>query len=142
MPDPTLCLRTNMRTAPLLSPWPGPFGGVPPFDKIKTKDFTPALEAGMEQTRKDIAAIANAKAPATFENTIVAYENTGRTFGRVASVFGTYSATMIDKQMQAIETAMAPKLAAFSDEITQNAALFARIKTVYDGRAKAKLTPE
>jgi peptidyl-dipeptidase Dcp len=53
-----------MRTAPLLSPWPGPFGGVPPFDKIKTKDFTPALEAGMEQTRKEIAAIAGAKEPA------------------------------------------------------------------------------
>lgn len=83
-----------MRTAPLLSPWPGPFGGVPPFDKIKTKDFTPALEAGMEQTRKDIAAIAGAKEPATFENTIAAYEDAGRAFGRVASVFGTYSVTM------------------------------------------------
>jgi peptidyl-dipeptidase Dcp len=131
-----------MRAHPLLSPWPGPFGGVPPFDKIKTKDFTAALEAGMEQTRKEIAAIASDKAPATFENTIAAYESCGRAFGRVASIFGTYTSTMNDKKLQAIETAMAPKLAAFSDEITQNVALFKRIKAVYDGRAKAGLTAE
>ena len=131
-----------MRSSPLLSPWPGPFGGVPPFDKIKNKDFTAALDAGMEQTRKEIAAIANAKAPATFENTIAAYEDAGRAFGRVAGVFGTFTATMNDKHMQAIEMAMAPKLSAFSDEITQNAALFARITAVHDGRAKATLTPE
>lgn len=131
-----------MRSSPLLSPWPGPFGGVPPFDKIKTKDFTAALEAGMEQTRKEIAAIANDKAAATFDNTIAAYENAGRAFGRVAGVFGTFTATMNDKHMQAIETAMAPKLAAFSDEITQNAALFARIKSVHDARTTTKHTPE
>src|SRR5689334_9066351 len=98
-----------MRNAPLLAPWPGPFGGVPPFDKIKTKDFTAALQAGMEATRKEIAAIANSKAPPTFDNTIVAYENAGRTFGRVANVFGTYTATMNDAKLQAIEMAMAPK---------------------------------
>jgi len=131
-----------MRNAPLLSPWPGPFGGVPPFDKIKTKDFTAALEAGMEQSRREIAAIASNEEPPTFDNTIVALEASGHTFGRVMSVFGTYTATMNDKQMQAIETAMAPKLAAFSDEVTQNAALFERIAAVYETRANAKLTPE
>jgi peptidyl-dipeptidase Dcp len=132
----------NMRNAPLLSPWPGPFGGVPPFDKIKTKDFTAALEAGMEQARREIAVIANTKEPPTFDNTIAALEANGRALNRVLSVFGTYTATMNDKRMQAIETAVAPKLAAFSDEITQNAALFARVAAVYKGRAKAKLTPE
>ncbi len=131
-----------MRTHPLLSPWSGPFGGVPPFDKIKTKDFTAALEAGMEQQRKEIAGIANNKAPPTFENTIAAYEGSGRAFARVVSVFGTYTATMNDKKLQVIETAMAPKLAAFADEITQNAGLFKRIKAVYDARETANLTTE
>lgn len=131
-----------MPTPLLLAPWSGPFGGVPPFDKIKVKDFAAALTAGMEQTRKEIAAIANAKEPATFENTIVAYEGCGRAFGRVASVFGTYIATMNDKTMQGVEVAMAPKRAAFSDEITQNAKLFARIEAVYKTRKKSKLTAE
>ncbi|HTL34027.1 MAG TPA: M3 family metallopeptidase, partial [Kofleriaceae bacterium] len=56
--------------------------------------------------------------------------------------FGTFTSTMNSKPMQAVEKEMAPVIAAFSDEITQNEALFQRIKTVYDGRAKLKLTPE
>jgi len=127
---------------PLLAPWTGPHGGFPRFDKFKVAELKPSLLKGMELQRAELAAIATTKAPATFENTVVALENSGRPFNRAASVFGVYRSTMNDKAMQQIESEMSPVFAAFQDEITQNEALFARIKTVYDGRASAKLTPE
>jgi peptidyl-dipeptidase Dcp len=127
---------------PLLAPWTGPHGGFPRFDKLKVANFKPSLLKAMDLSRADIAAIAGAKEPATFENTIAAMEDAGRPLNRASSVFGVYRSTMNDKTMQALETEMAPLYAAFQDEITQNEALFARIKAVYDGRASAKLTPE
>jgi len=127
---------------PLLAPWTGPHGGFPRFDKFKPANVKPALLKGMDLNRAEIAAIATAKEPATFENTIVALEDVGRPLNRVASVFNVYRSTMNDKAMQQLEQDMAPVLSAFQDEITQNEQLFARIKAVYDGRQTAKLTPE
>ncbi|MEO7736380.1 MAG: M3 family metallopeptidase [Kofleriaceae bacterium] len=127
---------------PLLAPWTGPHGGFPRFDKFKVADMKASLLKSMELNRTELAAISGAKEPATFENTIVALENAGRPFNRATSAFGVYRSTMNDKTMQGIETEMAPIYAAFQDEVTQNEALFARIKTVYDNRAAAKLDPE
>jgi peptidyl-dipeptidase Dcp len=127
---------------PLLAPWGGAYGGVPPFDKIKTADFKAALAKGMDMQRAEIAAIVAKKDAATFDNTIAALEDAGRPFGRAAVMFGVYTSTMNDKAMQAVETEMAPVLAAFGDEITQNEQLFARIKAVYDARATLKLAPD
>jgi peptidyl-dipeptidase Dcp len=132
----------KMPSEPLLAPWTGPYGGVPPFNKIQVKDFKPALLKAMDLSRADIKTIADNKEPATFDNTIAALEDSGRSFARAGAMFGTFTATMNSKPMQAIEKEMAPVMAAFSDEITQNEALFARIKTVYDNRKTAKLTPE
>ncbi|HUS27973.1 MAG TPA: M3 family metallopeptidase, partial [Kofleriaceae bacterium] len=129
-------------TEPLLAPWKGPYGGVPPFDKIKVKDFKPALMKGMDLSRADIKAIAENTEAATFENTIAAFEDAGRHYGRAGSMFGTFTSTMNDKAMQKVQKEMAPIMAAFSDEIIQNEALFARIKTVYEARNKSNLTPE
>jgi peptidyl-dipeptidase Dcp len=131
-----------MTEDPLLSPWTGKYGGFPPFDKIKPTDIKPALEKGMDMNRTEIAAIAGAKAAPTFDNTIAALDDSGRSLGRASSVFGIFTSTMNDKDMQKVEEEMSPVLAAFSDEITQNEQLFARIKAVYDGRDKAKLTAE
>jgi peptidyl-dipeptidase Dcp len=132
----------KMPSEPLLAPWTGPYGGVPPFDKIRVKDFKPALLKGMDLSRSDIKAIADSTEAPTFDNTIAALEDSGRAFTRAGSVFGTFTATMNTKPMQAVQKEMAPVLAAFSDEITQNEALFARLKAVYDARKTAKLTPE
>ena len=133
---------TKMPSEPLLAPWTGPYGGVPPFDRIRVQDFKAALLKGMDLARADIKAITDTKEPATFDNTIAALEDAGRPFQRAGSMFGTYTATMNSKPMQAVEKEMAPLIAAYADEITQNEALFQRIKTVYDNRASAKLTPE
>ena len=134
--DPTVKLE------PLLAPYPGGNGGMPPFDKIKVADFKPALMKGMDLQRTEIAAIAESKDAATFDNTIAALEDSGRPFNRASTIMSIYTSTMNGKDMQAVEQEMSPVLAAFGDEVTQNEKLFARIKAVYDGRATAKLNPE
>ena len=127
---------------PLLAPWTGPHGGGPAFQKVKVADFKPALTAGIAQNRAEIAKIATDKSSPNFANTIVALEDAGRPLGRAASIFFIYTSTMNDKEMQAVEAEMSPVLAAFNDEVIQNAALFARIKAVYDARETSGLTPE
>ena len=126
----------------LLSQWTGPFGGVPPFDKVKVELFEPALEAGMAETLREIDVIANDPAPPTLQNTIAAMEGAGRTNDRVGTIFGIYSGNMSTPEFQAVETEMAPRLAEFGDKITQNEKLFKRIAAVYDARETSSLTPE
>ncbi len=126
----------------MLAPFAGPFGGVPPFDRVKVGDFKPAILKAMDLQRAEIAAIVgNAEAP-TFENTLVTLEDSGRPLGRVTSILRTLTSAKNDKAMQAVEQEMAPVLAAFEDEIVQNVPLFQRIKAVWDGRANAKLDAE
>lgn len=133
-----------MRTPPnaLLQEWTGPYGGVPPFDRIAVADFKPALEAAMAEELAEVDRIANDPAPPTFENTIAALERTGRKLDRVTTVYGVWSSTMSTSDFQPIEREMAPRLAAHSDRITQNSALFRRIDAVYASPAKAELTSE
>jgi peptidyl-dipeptidase Dcp len=129
-------------TPPLLGSWEGPHNGAPPFDKVAVADFKPALLAAMDANRAEIAAIAANPAAPTFANTIAAMEDSGRTLNRVTSIFGVWTSTLNDKPMQAVDQEMSPKFAAFQDEVVQNAALFARIKAVYDARETSGLTPE
>ena len=140
-PGPAHAAETAM-TNPLLPKWTGPYGGVPPFDKVKVEHFKPALEASMAEAMKEIEAIGNDPAPPTFANTIAAMEKAGRTFDRVQNVFGVYSSTMSTDDFQKVETEMAPKLAAFSDKVIQNEKLFRRVAAVYDARETSGLTPE
>lgn len=126
----------------LLSPWTGPHGGFPRFDSIAITAIKPALHKAMEANRAEIAAIAASKAAATFDNTIAALEDAGRPFRRATSLFYVYRGTMSDKTVQVLEEELAPVLAAFSDEVIQNAALFARIKAVYERRADSGLAPD
>jgi peptidyl-dipeptidase Dcp len=127
---------------PLLAPWSGPYGGVPPFEKVKVEQFKPALETAMTEALAEIDKVANDPAPPTFENTIVGLERSGRALDRVSNIFGIYSSTMSTPDFQKVEEEMAPKLAAFSDQITQNEKLFKRIAAVYDAREKGTLTAE
>ena len=132
-------------TAPanaLLAPWSGPYGGIPPFDKVRVADFKPALEAGMVQELADVERIANNPAPPSFENTIAALERSGRTLDRVNRIYRTYLSTLNDADVQAVEQEMAPKLAAHADQITQNTRLYTRIAAVYSKRQSSGLTAE
>jgi peptidyl-dipeptidase Dcp len=127
---------------PLLVPWSGPYGGVPPFDVARVEQLEPALEAAMAEQLAAIAAIAGDPAAPTFDNTLAALERSGRTLDRVASVYGVFSSTLSTPEFQAVEREMAPRLAAFQDRITQNEKLFARIAAVYAARETSCRTPE
>ena len=127
---------------PLLAPWEGPHGGVPPFDRVQVAHFAPALESAMAAQLADIELIAQDPSPASFDNTIAALERSGRAFARVATLFHVFSSTMRGAEFQAVEREMAPKLAAFRDRIVQNAKLFARIAAVYEARDGQALDAE
>ncbi|HEY0065219.1 MAG TPA: M3 family metallopeptidase [Telluria sp.] len=114
----------------------------PQFDKIDNAHFKPAFEEGMRIQAEEIAAIANNPKPATFDNTIVAMERSGRLLNRVGSVFGNLSGANTNPAIQALETELSPKQSAHSDSIRLNEKLFARIKSLYDKRAKLKLDAE
>ena len=133
---------SNSSDSPLLREWAGPYGGVPPFNEIRVAHFEPALEAAMQENLDEIERIAQDPAPATFENTIAAQERAGRTASRVFAIYSVWAGTMSTPEFQAVERKMAPRIAAFSDRITQNAALFRRIEAVYASREAAGLTPE
>ena len=127
---------------PLTAKWEGPYGGIPPFDKVKVSDFKPALEAAMAENLKEIDAIASTKALPTFANTFVPLEKSGDMLNRVQAVFGVWGANVNTAEFQPVEAEMQPKLAAHFDKITQNTALFKRIETVYNSPNKKRLTPE
>src|SRR6202045_408069 len=124
---PTLLRKLN----PLLAPWVGPAGGLPPFDQGRVADFKPGLEAAMAENLTEIDRITRNPAAPTFDNTIAALERTGHTFNRVSAIYNVWSSTMSTDDFQAVEREMQPKLAAFSDKIYQNVPLFARIQAVY-----------
>jgi peptidyl-dipeptidase Dcp len=127
---------------PLLSEWSGPYGGLPPFDQVKVEYFKPALEAAMAENLAEIDKIADDSAPPTFENTIVAMEKAGQTLDRVGTIYAVWQSTMSSADFQVVQREMAPKLAAFSDKITQNEKLFTRIEAVYNSPNKKNLTAE
>jgi peptidyl-dipeptidase Dcp len=127
---------------PLLVKWAGQYNGVPPFDRVEVAHFKPALEAAMAENLTEIERIANSTDAPTFENTIAALERAGSTLDRVRTVYNIWSSTMNGPDFQAIEREMAPRLAAFSDKITQNEPLFRRIEAVYNSPEKSRWTPE
>jgi peptidyl-dipeptidase Dcp len=126
----------------LLADWVGPHGGYPRFDRVTVAAFEPAVSKGMDLARADIKAIADSGTGPTFANTLVAFERCGEPLQRAGRFFNIWTSTFNDEAMQKVEAKLAPVFAAFNDEITQNAALFARIKEVYGHRAKLGLTPE
>ncbi|MBA3273275.1 MAG: dipeptidyl carboxypeptidase II, partial [Chthoniobacterales bacterium] len=106
----------------------------PPFDKIKNEHFTPAYTEGLAEHLKEIEAIANNNEAPTFENTLVAMERSGEKLTRVNNVFGNLTSAHTNPELEKIETAMAPKLAAHQDAIYLNGKLFARVQALYDKR--------
>lgn len=121
----------------LLSPWDGPFG-LPPFAEIKDADFAPAFAAALDQARANIAQIATNPDAPTFANTIEALELAEGLLDRVSGLFYNLAGADSTPMREDLQRDLAPKLSAFSSEVTGNQALFARIKSLsHDG-----LTPE
>ncbi len=115
---------------------------LPPFADINIEHFRPGLDAGMAEQLDEIRAIADSDAPATFANTIVALERSGRTLDRVRRVFWCLTSADTNPELQAIETEYAPRLSAHADAITLDRALFARIDELYAARDELGLDAE
>jgi len=126
-----------MTANPFLAPSPLPYE-FPDFDAIREEHFLPAFAEGMAQERAEVDAITSSPGPVTFDNTIVALERSGAVLRRVSSVFFTLVGSTSTEGIRAIEAEVAPQLAAHSDAITLDAALFARIEAV----PSAGLDPE
>ena len=127
---------------PLLAEWEGPYGGVPAFDRMDLAGLKPALEAGMEANLAEIEEIASSAEQPTFENTILAMERSGRPLERAFTYWGIWSGNMSTPEFREIQQEMAPRLAEFQSKITQNQALFERIKAVYESDEMDALRPD
>ncbi len=114
----------------------------PDFSKITEDDYPPAFEQGMAIQRAEVAAIVNNPAAPSFTNTIVALEKSGRMLGRVSNVFFGLTGSNTTPRLDDIDTEIGPKLAAHNDSINLNAALFERVKAVYDNRSAMTMTRE
>ena len=116
---------------PLLQESTLPFGA-PDFSKIKASDYLPAFKAAIQQKRDEIKKIVENKDSATFENTIVAFDESGKQLERVSRIF--FALVEADKtpEMGETEKKVVPMLTDLENEISFNKPLFERIKTVYD----------
>ncbi|ALG91752.1 MULTISPECIES: M3 family metallopeptidase [Actibacterium] len=128
-------------TNPLLADWSTPFQ-LPPFADISDADFAPAFEAAMDAARAEIAAIAECSDAPTFANTIEALELAGQRLDQVLGMFYTLAGTDSNDAREALQREFAPKLSAYSSEITMNAALFGRIETLWQARETLGLSDE
>ena len=129
------CAAAQAQTAgnPLLSASGLPYSA-PPFDKIHDGDYGPAIDAGIAANQREIDAIANDPAPASFANVIDAMERSGEALDRVVSVFQNIHQSNTDPALDKVDDEEQPKLQALSDGIHLNAKLFARMKSVYEAR--------
>ncbi|HEX4181314.1 MAG TPA: M3 family metallopeptidase [Caulobacteraceae bacterium] len=121
--------------------WSAPFE-TPRLDRIRDQDWRPAFDQTLAAHDAEIAAISALNEPASFANTIAALEDSGRPLGKVGASFSAFSAAMADEAIQALEREIYPRLAAHSDAINLNAALYARVAAVEAGAKAAGLTPE
>lgn len=127
------CGQKGADVNPFFTEWKTPFG-VPPFDKIDNEHYIPAYDEAMLQHKAEIDAIVSSTAEPTFENTIVAYDQSGELLRKVSTVFGGIRSANGNDRMQEIALEITPKTTAHYNDISLNVDLFKKIKAVYDKR--------
>lgn len=128
----------NVGENPFFAEWNTPYG-VPPFDRMTPAHFLPALERGMSLHDAEIDAITSDNDAPTFENVILAYDDSGQMLAQTELIFGMLCAAENTAEMQALQEQVMPMLAAHADKILLNEKLFERVKAVYDRRAALEL---
>ena len=126
---------------PLLADWDTPFG-TPPLDVIEESHFLPAFEAALTQHSGEIEKIATNPEPPSFENTLLALQQSGIELGRISRVFANLTSSASNDEIRAIQREMSPRLAAHSASITLNPDLFSRIDALYQTRDELGLAPQ
>ncbi len=124
---------------PLLKPWTGPHGGVPPWDQARVELLAPALELGLALQEAEVQAIANNPAAPTFDNTIGAMQDSGRHIDRATTIFGVMTDNVSNEQIQAVEAEWSPRITAAYNAITFNRALYNRIDNLFQRRETLNL---
>ena len=125
----------------LISPWNTTFS-LPPFAEIRDEEFAPAFDAALTEARANIGQIATNPDAPTFANTIDALELAEALLDRVSGVFYNLAGADANDTREALMRDLAPKLSAFSSEVTNNKSLFSKIETLWQNRATLSLTPE
>jgi peptidyl-dipeptidase Dcp len=123
---------------PFFSEYTTPFQ-VPPFDKIDTSHYLPAFIEGIRQQAEEITAITGNLDEPDFENTILAYDKSGKLLTRVSYVFYNLSGAHTNDQMQEIARKISPLMSKHQDDISMNPELFSRIRKVYEKRHESGL---
>jgi len=126
---------------PFMAEWNTPFQ-VPPFGQIKNEHFIPVFLEGIKQHQAEIDAIVANRAAPTFENTILAFDESGALLEKVSLVFYGLNSANTNKEMQDIAKQLSPVVTKHVDDINLNAGLFRRIKSVYERRDNLKLDPD
>ena len=126
------CSRTN----PFMEEWNTPYG-IPPFDKIQTADYLPAIKAGIEAQEAEIQAIIDCPDAPAFDNTIAAYDKSGALLDRVSNVLFNVCESDYSEALNKVVEEATPLVSAHSDNIFMNPAFFARVKAVYDADQSA-----
>jgi len=126
---------------PLLAEWNTPFG-VPPFDKIKSDDYLPAMREAIKMHNKEITSIVNSKENPTFKNTIEAIETSGAMLKKIANAFYAVTAANTNDILKESEKTIGPEMTAHFDEIQLNSDLFKKIKTIYNNKNNLGLGKE
>ncbi len=121
---------------PFLTQWDTPYG-IPPFDKIRTSDYIPAVQAGIEQQRKQIEAITSDPAVPTFDNTIAPLELSGDILSKVEGVLFNVAETDQTPELDAVLEKVIPMLSDHSADINFNKALYLRVKAVWESDQSA-----
>lgn len=116
--------------------------GTTPFDRIKTEHYEPAIREGIRRQAAEIDAITHNNQAPTFENAILAYEQSGELLSRVITVFGNLRSAETNDELQDIAQKMVPLLSEHSNNISLNEKLFERVKAVYDRKGELSLTGE
>ena len=125
---------------PLLQEWNTPYG-IPPFDEIALTDYIPAVKQGIKEQKKELEAIlANPDTP-TFENTVAAWELSGKTLDRVSGLLFNLCETEADDAMNAVVEEATALITEHEDDIAMNQAFFERVKAVHDAD-QSRLTRE
>jgi peptidyl-dipeptidase Dcp len=128
-------------TNPFLSPSPQPYA-LPPFADIRDTHYLPAFERGLAEHLAEVEAIATDPSPPTFANTLEALERSGDLLERVRAVYSNQASAHVTPGLHAIEAQVSAMLAAHSDAVHLNTALYARIRTLHDARDTLGLDPE
>lgn len=133
--------KPDLSNNPFMKEWDTPYG-VPPFDKIKTTDYLPAIQEGMRQQAEIIEQICENKEAPTFANTLIPYEYSGELLNKVTAVFMNLAECMNSPEMERLSDTIIPMLTRHGDDIMLNEKLFEKIKIVYDNRDKENLNAE